>query len=75
MKISYKTLVASLIIFAGILFGALSLSFDNDPKTVTDWNDIAKAFAVFLTSVGVLTNGVVARDNKVSDEQAGAGQS
>lgn len=70
---SYKTFISALITLLGVLLATVSLAFDDDPKTLVDITGVLKAIATFLISTGVLGNGWYARDDEVSDEQAGAG--
>jgi hypothetical protein len=60
--------VLLLIVALGLLAGAAQLQFDGDPSTVADWNAAWEALVVALAGLGLIK----ARENKVSDEQAGA---
>lgn len=57
-----------LVMALGLLSGAAQAQFDGVPETVADWNAAWDALVVALAGLGLIK----ARDNKVSDEQAGA---
>jgi hypothetical protein len=64
MKGSWKTTMVGILTLVGaIVTGAIAL-LDSDPTTVVDLTTIIQA----ITGLGLM----VARDNKVTSEQAGA---
>ena len=62
---SWKTTLAGLVAMLAIIFPQLGFMFDGDPETAINWNTIVAAISVFVT-------GLMARDNDVTSEQAGA---
>lgn len=67
MKTSWKTTLSG--VFAGVilLLGQGQTLLDDDPKTNPEYTVIMAAF-------GMIALGWSSRDEKVSDEQAGAGR-
>ena len=62
---SWRTTVLGIIAALVILLTQAQAVLDDDPGTGVDWTKVAEALAI----LGI---GVVARDNKVTSEQAGA---
>lgn len=73
MKISWKTLSFALVIAGGVILTQIGYALDDDPMTKTNWDILTKAIGTLLEVLGLGGLGWVARDNSVSDEQAGAG--
>lgn len=74
MNVSWKTIITAGIAAAGVIFTQIGYGLDDNPNTTTNWDLIMKTVGTFLTLSGLMSFGFVARDNKVSDEQAGAGR-
>ena len=64
-KASWRTTVGGIIAFLFLVVGQVKYEFDDKPETRADWN-------VIIAACGVLWTGLVARDNSVTSEQAGA---
>lgn len=56
------------LVALGLLAGAARAQFDGDPNTIADWDAAFTLLVAALSGVGLIK----ARENKVSDEQAGA---
>lgn len=69
---SYKTSLGAIFAVIGALLMGLSLTFDNDPKTTTDWNDMMRLFGELTVALGAASGLFAARDNNVSSAQAKA---
>lgn len=65
MRSSWRTTAAGLGAALAAIGTAISATFDADPGTVADW---PTAIAIAVAALGLL----VARDNRVSSERAGA---
>lgn len=63
---SWKTTAAGVGAILVAIGSALTATFDTDPATVADWGAVV---AAIIAGVGL----IVARDNNVTSEQAGAG--
>lgn len=66
-KKSWRTTVAGIVAAVGILCTQIGNVLDKDPETVISWEAI-------MFALGALGVGWFARDNKVTSEQAGAGE-
>lgn len=66
MKSSWKTTAAGIGAILVAVGSALTATFDADPATVADWGAVV---AAIIAGVGL----IMARDNNVTSEQAGAG--
>lgn len=63
---SWKTTAAGVVAFLALVFGEVQKELDDDPETNANWNVIVEAGAL-------LWMGLSGRDNNVSSEQVGAG--
>ena len=61
--------IAALVSAVGLLASTLTAQLDGDPATVPNWDAAWTVIAAALSGLGL----IFARDNKTSDEQAGAG--
>lgn len=66
MKSSWKTTAAGIGAILVAVGSALTATFDADPATVADWGAVV---AAIIAGAGL----IMARDNNVTSEQAGAG--
>ncbi len=64
---SWKTTVAGIAAIVAAIALAVKAEFDGDPATVADW---AAAVTAILAGIGL----ILARDNNVTSEDAGAKQ-
>lgn len=62
---SWRTTLAGIGAILVAVGSAVTAIFDNDPATVADWGAVT---AAVIAGIGL----IMARDNKVSSEQAGA---
>ena len=62
---SYKTTALAILTFVIILAGAVKAIVDDDPNTNPD-------FTALMAAASAASIGLVARDNTVTSEQAGA---
>lgn len=62
---SWRTTAAGIGAILVAVGSAVSAMFDNDPATIPDWG---ACIAAIIAGIGL----IMARDNKVSSEQAGA---
>jgi len=62
---SWKTTVVGFLIALRIVSPTIIAALDGDPSTIPDWNTAVDALLAQLL-------GLIARDNNVNDEQAGA---
>lgn len=68
MSKSWRTTVAGVLAGLSVVFGQLSAILDGNPDTQVDWTMMATTLGVLFASFGL----VVARDNDVTSEKAGA---
>lgn len=68
-----KTTIAGILAAAGAIVIQLGYGLDDNPQTVTNWDVVMKSVGAIALALGLLGTGLFARDNKTSDEQAGAG--
>jgi hypothetical protein len=65
-----KTTLLGIMGIIGVVMGFLTATFDGNPATVPDsLPSVIQQITTLCVSAGL----IVSRDNKVSDEQAGAG--
>jgi len=64
---SWRTTIGGIIVLLIPILDALKLLFDGDPATNPNWNLLVPQLAAGIALIH-------ARDNKVTSEQAGAGQ-
>lgn len=69
-KSSWRTSLGGVGAILGAILIAVSFTFDNDPKTNTDWNDVFRLAGELWIAIGSAQTGLTARDNKVSSEAA-----
>ncbi len=62
---SWRTSLAGLLTVIGVSIPTIKAAVDGDPSTVPDWQIVLAAAGTFVVSL-------LARDNKVTSEQAGA---
>lgn len=62
---SWKTTAAGIGTMAAAIGVAVTAMFDNDPTTIADWGSVV---AAIIAGIGL----ILARDNNVTSEQAGA---
>jgi len=65
MAKSWRTTVAGVATFGGILCSLLAAHFDGDPETVAQWS-------LLVPAIAALVGGIAARDNGVTSKSAGA---
>lgn len=65
MKKSWKTTLAGVLVFLGVLAAQAGHALDSDPTTVFSMEAV-------VTALGVLFMGIFARDKNVTSEQEGA---
>lgn len=65
MKASWRTTTAGLGAILVAIGSAVTAHFDSDPQTISDWGAVV---AAIIAGVGLM----LARDDKVSSESAGA---
>ena len=65
IKVSWRTTIGGIVLFLSLVTSQLNYAFDDDQTTNPDWS-------IILAAVAGLWTGLVARDNCVTSEQAGA---
>lgn len=69
---SVKTTRAGVILSLGVVLVALGHLFDGNPNTVVDWPGLVEYGGYLLAAVGGFFNGLFARDDSVTSEEAKA---
>lgn len=69
---SVKTTKAGLLLSLGVLLVALGHALDGNPNTVVDWPAVVEYGGYLMAAVGGLLNGLWARDDTVTSEEAKA---